>query len=197
MVPRSSLGSLGGDDMAKKVRCPACGAKNAADLPRCRLCGAMIQTDEAVGLRVEVEARAEAGEEPLIELREMPDSGGGIDYDPQPARASQEFLTIDPDAHYETDQVERPWTLDAPPPPTRDDPLDPDFDHFELEEIDVDMHIYEKPPGIPVLSDEQFDPDGLVVEKKETPPPLIVEPDPNFDLDGLEVGVPRDPRPSS
>lgn len=193
--------------MAKKVRCPQCGAKNAADLPRCRICGTVIQAEEAIGYRVMAEANAEAdalahaaGDSPegvpTVVLKEVPDSGGGIVYDPQPLTASVEFLTIDPEAEYDV-EVEQPELIELPDAPTRDNPVIAEEVHFELEEIDVNLHIYQKPPGVPVLSDEEFDPDDLTVEKKEIPPPIEVEPNAHFDFEGLEVGVPRDPRPSS
>lgn len=109
--------------MAKKVRCPQCGAKNAADARRCRVCTTIINADvpaaqhgQGIGqgaLGVEAPSAAEpaappdapVAPEPMPVTVEAPDAPDGIVIDALPRNP------------------------EAPPPPLElddDEPFDPD-----------------------------------------------------------------------
>jgi len=112
--------------MARKAKCPQCGAKNAGDAPRCRICGALMNADA-------VEASLTAGEARPPTDDQLPHLG----YDVKPATVTNAPPVIVREEHFDPNELELPWTHNLPPPPTKDDPVDPDFEHFDPNELQI------------------------------------------------------------
>ncbi|MCX7619995.1 MAG: hypothetical protein N2037_04005 [Acidimicrobiales bacterium] len=179
--------------MAKKVRCPRCGAKNTADLRRCRVCTAIINASapepgmaptrqEAPSLDVFDPAALERTMMPTKSFRgrsglserlaagsaargtaESAWSGGGSAVD-------DPFASLTPPAP-KTVMPEptgyRPGGMAAELFGT---PSGPTNDPADAIVIDVpSRHAQEVPPP-ELASGEHFDPNGLVIERDPLPP---------------------------
>jgi hypothetical protein len=130
--------------MARKVKCEQCGAKNAADSRRCRICGAVVnaevvETHESVA-RGRFSGAGEAAPPTDEQLRAM-------GYDPKPVAPTDEPPVVAPDEHFDPTEFEMPWTKNLPPPPTKDDPLDPSFDHFDPNDLQIGLPENPRPTG--------------------------------------------------
>ncbi len=147
--------------MAKKVRCPQCGAKNAADARRCRVCTTIINADvpaEQLGqglgqaaLRAEVPSAGEPAVAPGPPPAEpVPAPADGIVFD-VPARNA------------------------APPPPR-----DAGNAGGAGETVDAGG-----------LGDDGIVIDALPRNPEAPPPPLELDDDEPFDPDGLIIDPPR------
>ena len=130
--------------MTRKIRCPQCGAKNAGEADRCRMCGAMIAGTGAL----------DAGM----------DDGGDVLPDLQPV--DPRSLPPFDDEQFDPTEIGQPWTSTAPPPPTRDDPVVSDVETFDFRDLDVDTSLYRKPKGPPIVNeDEQFEPIAIDLDE--------------------------------
>lgn len=150
--------------MAKKVKCPQCGAKNAGDARRCRVCTAIINTDIPEERRGFALTKDELGREgppppgaastppggpPLGAPPVAPLDGGG-------ASAPGDGIVID---------VPLRNPAAAPPPGVADGP-DGGDDLFGGDGIVIETaprNPAVAPPPIEV-DDEPFDPDGLIID---------------------------------
>jgi hypothetical protein len=122
--------------MARKVRCPQCGAKNAGDARRCRICGAVVNAEvveapQGVGPG-RFSGAGEAAPPTDEQLRAM-------GYDPVRVTPGDEPPVVAPDEHFDPNEFEMPWTKSLPAPPTNDAPVDPDAEHFDPNALEIGL----------------------------------------------------------
>lgn len=122
--------------MARKVKCPQCGAKNAGEARRCRICGAVVNTEVGEDPQAVAPGRfSGAGEQGPPSDEQLRNMG----YDVKPVARTNEPPVIAADEHFDPNELELPWTHNLPPPPTKDDPVDPNFDHFDPNELQIGL----------------------------------------------------------
>jgi hypothetical protein len=122
--------------MARKVKCPHCGAKNAGDSRRCRICGGVVNEDvyedpAAVGPG-RVGGAGGAMPPSDEQLRQM-------GYEVKPPAPGDEAPVVAPDEHFDPNEFELPWTHNPPPPPSREDPVVAEFEHFDPNALEVGL----------------------------------------------------------
>jgi hypothetical protein len=215
--------STGGVDVARKskVFCPECGAKNGAEVRRCRVCSNLLNVDAPEERRKVKEIRIPAVEKRHAETMDRPFDagelkavvgGGGTEETDAPAIPSAVptgpalpvagLLADDPmgpafpvapaDDGIEIGAVAR----HAPPPPPPPEPVD-DGGFVVIEMEVAPRHAAPAPPP-PPPPDEEFEPfTGIemdVVPRHAAPPPPPPPPPgegDGFRLDDLEVEPPR------
>jgi hypothetical protein len=113
--------------MPRKLRCPQCGAKNATDHARCRICGGLLReeidltTTDIIDL-----TQGSAAAEPIERVVAARTHGTA----PPP---------LNPAEHFDPAEFELPWSArPLPPPPTRDNPVVRDVEPFDPSELVVE-----------------------------------------------------------
>jgi hypothetical protein len=185
---------------AKKVKCPACGAKNAAEDRRCRVCTAVINPDvpsaaPAAPTADEEAARAAADASASAAIQ-IPGEGGARSAFSGDGSSSKLSAALDG----RDDMPDLP-TAGAGQSPVMSAPDTPIYDE-EFVPIEIDEAAAPRPGGPPPpVSDEHFDPNALEIDRAarpadDVPPPPEPSSSEHFDLGGLVVDEPTDPRPT-
>jgi hypothetical protein len=121
--------------MAKKIRCPGCGAKNSSDERRCRICGAVVNAEVAETPQAVSAGLVGGGGEARPPTDDQLRAQG---YDVKARHMSDVPEVVAPDEHFDPNALEVPWTAaPPPPPPTRDQPVVADFEPFDPNALEV------------------------------------------------------------
>lgn len=160
--------------MAKKVKCPQCGAKNAADARRCRVCTAIINAEVPEQRRGFALGKDELGREGPPPVAPSPAPQAPAALGSEPAAPIGGGGVPAPGDGIVIDAPRRNPAATAPPPGAAEGAFGSDADE----------------PG-----DDLFGGDGIVIETAPrnpavAPPPLEVDDEP-FDPNGLIIDPPR------
>lgn len=121
--------------MARKVRCPQCGAKNVADERRCRICGAVVNAEVVESPQAVEAGRVGGGGEARPPTDDQLRAQG---YEVKARHMSDEPEVVAPDETFDPNAFEMPWTAaPPPPPPTRDNPVVDDYEPFDPNALEV------------------------------------------------------------